>query len=60
VDLVVEAGLQAYDIAAPAALVRAAGGVVTDWRGGPAHDGGTALAAATPELHRAAMDLLDG
>ena len=60
VDLVVEAGLQAYDIAAPAALVRAAGGVVTDWRGGPADDGGSALAAATPALHDAALALLNG
>jgi myo-inositol-1(or 4)-monophosphatase len=60
IDLVVEAGLQAYDIAAPAALVRAAGGIVTAWDGGVADDGGTALAAATPELHRAAMDLLHG
>jgi histidinol phosphatase-like enzyme (inositol monophosphatase family) len=60
VDLVVEAGLQPYDIAAPIAVIRAAGGVVTDWMGGPAHDGGTCLAAATPELHAAAMALLHG
>jgi myo-inositol-1(or 4)-monophosphatase len=60
VDLVVEAGLQAYDIAAPMALVQAAGGVVTAWDGGPAQDGGTALAAATPTLHAAALELLNG
>ena len=36
----IEAGLQAYDVAAPIAVVRAAGGVVSDWRGGPAHGGG--------------------
>ncbi len=60
VDLVIEAGLQPYDIAAPIAVVRAAGGIVTDWSGGPAHDGGTCLAAATPELHAAAMALLEG
>ena len=60
VDLVIEAGLQAYDIAAPVAVIQAAGGIVTDWTGGPAHDGGTALAAATPELHAAAMALLNG
>ncbi|PWJ17008.1 histidinol-phosphatase [Jannaschia seohaensis] len=60
VDLVIEAGLQAYDIAAPAALITAAGGVVTNWRGGPAHDGGTVLAAATPELHADALALLNG
>ena len=59
VDLVIEAGLQPYDIAAPIAVVRGAGGIVTDWQGGPAHGGGTCLAAATPELHRAALDLLN-
>ncbi|UWQ21338.1 histidinol-phosphatase [Jannaschia sp. W003] len=60
VDLVVEAGLQPYDIAAPIAVVEAAGGIVTSWSGGPALDGGTAVAAATPALHRAALELLRG
>ncbi|MDB2407285.1 histidinol-phosphatase [Jannaschia sp.] len=59
VDLVVEAGLHPYDIAAPVALVQAAGGIVTDWQGGPAHDGGTAIAAATPALHAAALASLN-
>ena len=58
IDLVIEAGLQAYDIQAPIAVIEAAGGVITDWSGHPAHDGGRALAAATPELHAAALDLL--
>jgi histidinol phosphatase-like enzyme (inositol monophosphatase family) len=60
VDLVVEAGLQAYDIQAPIAVVQAAGGIVTDWSGGPAHDGGRVIAAATPELHAAGLSLLNG
>lgn len=58
IDLVIEAGLNAYDIQAPIAVIEAAGGIVTDWEGGPVHDGGRALAAATPELHAAAMALL--
>ncbi|MCR9127403.1 MAG: histidinol-phosphatase [Rhodobacteraceae bacterium] len=58
VDLVIEAGLNAYDIQAPVAVIEAAGGIVTDWRGGPAHMGGQAVAAASPALHRAALDLL--
>ena len=58
VDLVIEAGLQAYDIQAPIAVIEAAGGVVTDWSGAPAHNGGRAVAAATPELHAAALELL--
>lgn len=58
IDLVIEAGLQRYDIAAPIAVIEAAGGVVTDWQGGRADLGGRVLAAATPELHAAALDRL--
>lgn len=58
VDLVIEASLQAYDIQAPLALIQAAGGVVTDWDGGPAHNGGRALAAANPEIHAEALAIL--
>jgi len=60
VDLVIEAGLQPYDVAAPIAVVQAAGGVVSDWHGGPAHGGGTILAAGSPELHAEALALLKG
>ncbi|WBU64459.1 histidinol-phosphatase [Paracoccus aerodenitrificans] len=59
VDLVIEAGLHAYDIVAPIAVIEAAGGVVTDWQGGPAHHGGRVLAAASAELHEEAMSLLN-
>ena len=58
VDLVIEAGLNAYDIQGPIAVIQAAGGVVTDWQGGPAHDGGRVLAAANPQIHAAALELL--
>jgi myo-inositol-1(or 4)-monophosphatase len=58
VDLVIEAGLQAYDIAAPIGVIEAAGGVVTDWEGGPVHAGGRVVAAANPALHAAALDLI--
>ena len=60
VDLVIEAGLQSYDIAGPLAVVQAAGGIVTDWQGGPAHHGGQVIAAASPALHREALLLLNG
>lgn len=59
VDLVIEAGLQSFDIAAPLAVVQAAGGIVTDWQGGPAHEGGQVIAAASAPLHRAALALLN-
>lgn len=60
IDLVIEAGLNAYDIQAPIAVIEAAGGIVTNWEGGPVHEGGRALAAATPELHAAALARLAG
>lgn len=58
VDLVIEAGLSAYDIQAPIAVIKAAGGIVTDWRGGLAHNGGRALAAANGTLHARALEIL--
>ncbi|MEM0923220.1 MAG: inositol monophosphatase family protein [Pseudomonadota bacterium] len=58
VDLVVESGLAAYDIAAPAALVRAAGGVVTDWQGGDPRWGGRVIAAGDPKVHAEALAIL--
>lgn len=58
VDLVIEAGLNAYDIQAPIALIQAAGGIVTDWQGGPAHNGGRVLAAANSQIHAEALEIL--
>jgi myo-inositol-1(or 4)-monophosphatase len=58
VDLVIEAGLAAYDIQAPIAVIEAAGGIVTDWQGGPAHHGGRAIAAAGRAQHEAALEIL--
>jgi histidinol phosphatase-like enzyme (inositol monophosphatase family) len=58
IDLVVEAGLQSYDICAPIAVIEAAGGIVTDWQGRPAHDGGRILAAANREIHAEALSIL--
>ena len=60
VDLVIEAGLQPYDVHAPIAVITAAGGIVTGWDGGPAHDGGRILAAANPAIHSEALALLQG
>ncbi|WP_425041210.1 histidinol-phosphatase [Primorskyibacter sp. S187A] len=58
IDLVIEAGLNAYDIQGPIGVVEAAGGLVTDWDGGPALHGGHALAAANPQIHAAALEIL--
>ena len=59
IDLVIEAGLQPFDIAAPLAVVEAAGGIVTDWQGGPAQEGGQVIAASDARVHRAALELLN-
>lgn len=58
IDLVIEAGLNAYDIQAPIAVIEAAGGCVSNWTGGPAHNGGQVLAAANPTLHAKALEQL--
>lgn len=60
IDLVIEAGLQAYDVQAPIAVIEAAGGFVTDWQGRRALDGGRILAASSKKLHAEAMALLNG
>ncbi len=59
VDLVIEAGLLAYDIQGPMAVVEAAGGIVTNWQGGSAHQGGQILAAGDARLHAQALEILN-
>lgn len=58
VDLVIETGLQPYDVHAPMAVVEAAGGIVTDWTGGSPRDGGRVIAAANAEIHAEALAIL--
>ena len=60
IDIVVEAGLKPYDIVALIPIIEQAGGVITTFAGGPAAKGGDIVAAATPELHAAAMAALRG
>jgi len=60
IDLVVEAALKNVDICPLIPLIENAGGVITTWDGGPAEQGGNCVAAATPELHAAAMAVLRG
>lgn len=59
IDLVIEADLNVYDIAALIPLIRDAGGLVTDWQGNPDPWGGDVIAAANPEIHAAALALLN-
>ena len=61
-DLVVEASLQPYDYCACAAVIAAAGGVMTDWQGRPVRidSGSQVLAAGDPALVAAAVSRLQG
>ncbi|MBE9476098.1 MAG: histidinol-phosphatase [Proteobacteria bacterium] len=59
IDLVIEAGLNAFDIQGPMGVVQNAGGIVTDWQGGPAHQGGQVIAAGDPRTHEQALVLLN-
>ena len=55
VDLVIESGLQIYDVQALIPVVEGAGGVVTNWSGGDASQGGQVVAAANRDLLDAAL-----
>ena len=57
-DIVIEAGLKPYDVRAPIAVIEAAGGIVTDWYGGPAVNGGKLLACGDKFVHSAAVKIL--
>ena len=60
-DLVIEAGLQPYDIVALIPIIEGAGGRVTNWEGGSAAEGGRVVAAGDPRLHaQIARRMLDG
>lgn len=58
-DLVVEAGLQSWDIEAAIPVIEGAGGLVTDWRGAPVgqHGGQVAIAGDRACLEEALVAL---
>jgi myo-inositol-1(or 4)-monophosphatase len=60
IDLVVEAGLKAFDILPLIPIIEQAGGVVSTWDGGDPREGGQILAAGDPRLHAAAVKILAG
>ena len=59
-DLVVETELKPYDITALIPIITGAGGVVTNWEGGPAQSGGRIIAAGDKRVHEEALKLLRG
>ncbi len=58
VDVVIENGLQPYDIQALIPLIEAAGGRVSNWSGGPCDQGGAVIACGDPSLHKALVSRL--
>lgn len=62
IDLLVETGVHAYDIAAQIPVIQGAGGVVSDWNGNAPQleHQGEFLAASTPQLHASALAVLRG
>jgi fructose-1,6-bisphosphatase/inositol monophosphatase family enzyme len=59
IDLVAESGLKPHDWHALAPVVRGAGGVIGNWRGGADLSEGQVLAAATRELFDEAVAILN-
>lgn len=55
VDLVVESGLKPHDVAGLIPVIEGAGGLVTNWRGGPAWRGGQVIAASDARPHEQAL-----
>lgn len=60
VDVIVEARLKAWDIQALIPIVEGAGGVITDWQGGPCAEGGRVIAAGDRRVHAEALKFLAG
>lgn len=58
VDVVLDCDLKPYDIVALIPLIEAAGGVVTNWEGNSAVDGGYIVAAGSIALHQQVLALL--
>lgn len=58
VDVVLDCDLKPYDIVALIPLIEAAGGVITNWEGNSAVDGGYIVAAGSIELHKQVLALL--
>lgn len=61
-DLVIEAGLKPWDVAALVPVIENAGGIVTDWRGAPLGDAEVynLIAAGDARAHAEAVKLLGG
>jgi histidinol phosphatase-like enzyme (inositol monophosphatase family) len=62
IDAVTDVGLEPYDFMPLAPLIEAAGGIISDWDGRALtlESDGRVVTAATPALHAALLDVLNG
>jgi myo-inositol-1(or 4)-monophosphatase len=60
VDCVVESGVQPYDVVALVPIIEGAGGIITNWDGGPPAAGGDVVASGDHRLHKLALEKLKG
>jgi histidinol phosphatase-like enzyme (inositol monophosphatase family) len=57
-DLVIETTLKPWDVQPLIPIVEGAGGVITDWAGGPAHQASEVIIAGSRELHAEVLEAL--
>lgn len=57
-DIIIEASLKPYDIQALIPVIEGAGGIITDWVGGNASQGGRIVACGDARLHAQALTIL--
>jgi len=58
VDLIIETGINAYDIVALIPIIEGAGGIITTWQGEAATNGGRIVAAGDRRTHKQALEVL--
>ncbi len=58
-DIALDPIVSPWDIAAIIPIVRGAGGTISDWQGGSPTNAQSAIACATPQLHRAVVAILN-
>jgi histidinol phosphatase-like enzyme (inositol monophosphatase family) len=59
IDIIVEAELKHWDVAALIPVIENAGGIVTDWSGHPVRDGGRIVAAGDKRAHAETLAILN-
>ena len=58
IDIIIESSMQYYDIQAPLCVIRAAGGIFSDWKGGNNFTNGRILASSNKYIHKEALEIL--